>query len=151
MSKALKVKLLSQKLDAYKEVVNSPVPPSGWIQAIRTTLGMSLSQLGKKLGMSHQAVSDYEAREQSGSITLLSLQKAAAALDMKVVYAIVPAEADLAAYIEHRARAKAIEIVKRTATTMQLEDQGLSEESLRDAIAARTKLLVEKMPKSLWD
>jgi DNA-binding transcriptional regulator YiaG len=45
------------------------------LHAIRTALGMSLAQLGKRLGMSPQGVKDIELREEQGGITLGLPQK----------------------------------------------------------------------------
>ena len=45
-------------------------PPTGWIKAIRTTIGMSLQKLGNKLNISKQAILDIEKREKDGLFTI---------------------------------------------------------------------------------
>lgn len=128
-----------------------PAPPTGWIRATRLALGMSMQQLAVKLGVTRQNVRNMEGREAEGGITLKALHEVAKALDMELVYGLVPRDGSLDAYIERRARRLAEEIVGRTATTMRLEDQGNSEERLRQAIEARTLALRQEMPKMLWD
>jgi predicted DNA-binding mobile mystery protein A len=90
-------------------------PPTGWIKAIRTAIGMSMQQLGKKLNISKQGVMDIEKREKEGSITIKSLREVARAMDMKLVYGFVPNNGSLDALIERRATELATQIVMRTA------------------------------------
>ena len=125
--------------------------PTGWIRAVRLALGIRAQQLGKKLSITRQAVVDMEKREVEGSITLKSLQEAAVALDMKLVYGFVPKDGSLDALIERKAKELAIQIVMRTSQTMLLEDQANTEERLQKAIEDRTNELKRDMPKTLWD
>jgi predicted DNA-binding mobile mystery protein A len=92
-----------------------------------------------------------EKREVEGSITLKSLQEAAVALDMKLVYGFVPKDGSLDALIERKAKELAVQIVMRTSQTMLLEDQANTEERLQKAIEDRTNELKREMPKTLWD
>ncbi|MBK8425272.1 MAG: helix-turn-helix domain-containing protein [Lewinellaceae bacterium] len=66
-----------------------PLPGEGWIYSIRTALGMSLKQLGRRLKMTPQGIKDIERREKDGSLTLQRLREVAAALDMQLVYGLV--------------------------------------------------------------
>jgi predicted DNA-binding mobile mystery protein A len=127
------------------------MPPTGWIKAIRTALGMSMQQLGNKLNVSRQAVMDIEKREKDGSISIRSLREIAGAMDMQLVYAFVPNDGSLDALIEKRATALATEIVMRTAQTMQLENQANSEKRIQAAIRERATAIQKEMPKILWD
>lgn len=126
-------------------------PPTGWIKAIRMALGISLQQLGDRLSISKQSASEIEKREQEGNITLRSLRDTAQALDMKLVYGLVPNDGSLDALIERKARELAIKIVSRTSNTMRLEDQENTEERIKKAIEQRTDELVRELPKVLWD
>lgn len=76
------------------------IPPSGWIKAIRNTLGMSMQQLANKLSISKQGVLDIEKRAVDGSITIKSLRKLGRVLDMELVYGFVPKDGSLEAMIE---------------------------------------------------
>ena len=142
---------LEAKLIPFEKLLNTLSPPNGWIKAIRTTLGMSLQQFGNKLGISKQSASEIETREQDGSITLKSLRDAASAMDMNLVYGLVPKDGSLNALIERKAREIATEIVLRTSNSMRLEDQENSKERLAKAIDQRTEELKREMPKILWD
>ncbi|MCA6482690.1 MAG: helix-turn-helix domain-containing protein, partial [Chitinophagaceae bacterium] len=75
---------LNNKLLEISPLQSIPVPPIGWIKSIRTALGMSLQQLGKKLNVTKQAALDIERREREGSITIKSLKDVANALDMQL-------------------------------------------------------------------
>ncbi|WP_420577490.1 mobile mystery protein A [Ekhidna sp.] len=126
-------------------------PPTGWIRATRTALGMSLEQLGARLDMTKQGVMKLEAREVNGALTIKSLKEAARALDMQLVYGLVPNDGSLDALIERKALELAKKIVTRTSTTMKLEDQANSPERLNKAIQERAQSLKLEMPKILWD
>ena len=82
-------KLLLEQLDRkLKPFLGSEViiiPESGWINTIRTTLNMTLEQLGKKLNMTKQGVKRIEESESAGTITLKSLKEVGNALEMKFV------------------------------------------------------------------
>lgn len=150
--KKLQIEQLSNKLSPY-ETVKKVTPPSiGWVKTIRTSLGMSLEQLGSKLGITKQSARNIEKRESEGSITIKALKETAIALDMKLIYALVPLDESIEKMIEKRAKQLATEIVLRTSGTMYLEDQEKnSPERIRKAIEERTKEIMEEMPKKLWD
>ncbi len=127
------------------------MPATGWVNAIRTAIGMSMQQLANKLSISKQAVADIEKREREGAITIKALREVANAMDMDLVYAFVPKDGSLEALVERRAKAIATNIVMRTANTMQLEDQANSKKRLEAAIKERTEAIKKEMPKFLWD
>ncbi len=112
---------------------------------------MTLLQMGKRLGVSKQAVLDMEKREAEGSITLKALREVGQALDMQLVYGFVPNDGSLDALIEKKARELASQIVHRTSSSMVLEDQANSEYRLSQAIDERTLEIKQQMPKILWD
>lgn len=126
-------------------------PSQGWIKTIRTALGISLQQVGNKLGITKQGVLDIEKREQSGAITINALREVAKVLDMQFVYGFVPNATSLDALIEQRATELATQIVMRTAQSMSLEDQANTEERLQNAIKERASNIINEMPKLLWD
>ena len=126
-------------------------PSQGWIKTIRTALGISMQQLGNKVGITKQGILDIERREQSGAITINALREIAKALDMQFVYGFVPNATSLDALIEKRATELATQIVMRTAQTMTLEDQANTNERLQTAIKERTTIINNEMPKWLWD
>ena len=127
------------------------IPPTGCIKAIRTTLGMSMQQLGNKLSISKQGILDIENREKNGSVTIKSLKEIARVLDMQLVYGFVPNDGSLDALIENRAIELATKIVLRTSNTMNLEDQGNTKKRIQKAIEERSATIKSEMPKILWD
>ena len=150
-----KKSLLLQKLDSkilsFASLKQIVVPPTGWIKAIRTALGMSMQQLGNKLAVSKQGILDMETREKEGSITIKSLKEIGRAMDMQLVYGFVPNEGSLDALIEKRATELATKIVLRSSNTMNLEDQGNTKKRIKKAIEERTEEIKNEMPKILWD
>lgn len=151
MKNNLQLKQLSKKISAFKAVQKEVKPPSGWIKAIRTSLGMSMEQLAVKLKVSKQSVQTLEKREQEMGITLQSLHDVAAAMELELVYALVPKDETLEDLIARKAAVLAKEIVMRTSQTMTLEDQQNSAQRLKEAIEERQQDIIKNMPKALWD
>lgn len=137
-----------QRLSGLKEI---QMPAGGWIKAIRTAIGMSLVQMGKRLNITKQSVLEIEQREKDSSITLKTLIEVASALDMQLVYGFIPNDGSLEAMIEKKAKELATRIVKRTSHSMMLEDQANSQRRLQQAIQERTEELKKELPKILWD
>jgi predicted DNA-binding mobile mystery protein A len=149
--KTLELNLLEQRLATFSKLESFSAPSGGWVKSIRTALGMTLLQMGKRLGVSKQAVLDMEKREAEGSITLKALREVGQAIDMQLVYGFVPNDGSLDALIEKKARELASQIVHRTSNSMVLEDQANSEYRLNQAIDERTLEIKQQMPKILWD
>lgn len=115
---------LSHKLrDIPEELVAKP--PQGWIAAIRDALGMSVRDLGRRMGTSGQRASKLEHDELSGVIQLSSLERAAVAMNCRLVYALIPNES-LEEMVRRQARKKAARAVGRVSHSMRLEDQGVT-------------------------
>lgn len=147
----LQISQLESKIKLLTPLLDQPSPPSGWIKALRTSFGMTMEQLAKKLGVSKQNISRVEKREQEGALTIAKLREVAAAMDMQLVYGLVPKEKSLDAYIDRKARELAKQIISRTSNTMKLEDQENSEERIQKAIEERVAEIKRELPKSLWD
>jgi predicted DNA-binding mobile mystery protein A len=150
-NQSLQIQQLSSKMEAYNGLQKITPPPTGWIKAIRTAIGMSMLQLGKRLSITKQSIQDIERREKDGSITIKSLREAAKAMDMQLVYGFVPTDGSLEQLIERKAKELATEIVLRTNNTMKLEDQQNTKQRIEKAIQERTVEIKNEMPKSLWD
>ena len=149
--KTLQLQQLNSKMLSFDTLMQVAVPPTGWIKAIRTAIGMSMLQLGNKLSISKQGILDMEKREKDGSITIRSLKEIGRVLDMQLVYGFVPNVVSLDAMIEKRAIEIATKIVMRTSNTMKLEDQGNSNQRIEKAIKERAEEIKKEMPKILWD
>lgn len=149
--RSLQLQQLNSKMLGFASLSQVAMPPTGWIKAIRTAIGMSMQQLGNKLNVSKQGVMDIEKREKEGSITIKTLRGIARAMDMQLVYGFVPNDGSLDALIEKRATELATQIVMRTAHTMKLEDQANSKKRIETAIRERAAAITNEMPKILWD
>ena len=116
-------------------------PQSGWLRAIRDALGMTAAQLGARLGITPTSVFEMERREEDGTITLKTLEKAAEAIGCKLVYALVPDES-LEATIHRRARKLAVRQLAREAE--------LPPEESRARLDRRIAELIHTHPRTLW-
>ena len=116
--RALDARLATVDVDAL-----SP-PRGGWVHAGRTALGMSAAELGARLGVSRQAVYSLQASEVAGTIGLESLQRAAAAMDCELVYALVP-RTSLQGTVETEAARIVDALAASVAHTMALEGQAV--------------------------
>ena len=150
-TRRLQITQMSSKLRSLGKLEDLHKPHKGWINAVRTTLGMSMKQMAMRTGKTYQAIYKLEKSEAKGRITLRSLEEAAKAFEMKLVYTLVPIKGALEDIIEQRAKEMAMEIVKRTNKTMVLEDQQVSEKRLKKEVKELAKELMDQMPRNLWD
>jgi len=139
---------LDRKLKHLQPFRKQTVPGSGWIRAIRTSLGLTAVALAKRLGVTPASVSDLENSEKIGTITLNSLRKVAAAMDCDVVYAIVP-RTTLDDILKKRADEKARSILGRVGHSMKLEGQSVELAQAHQQVEALAQSLLDN-PKALW-
>lgn len=125
---------LDARLGALPGVDKLAAPPRGWIRAIRDALGMTGPQLAARLSISPQVLAKLEQSEARGAIQMSTLRRAAQALDCALVYAFVP-HRSLEETVRVRARARALQELRRSDRTMALEDQAVSDEARDDLIA----------------
>ncbi|MEO5581713.1 MAG: mobile mystery protein A [Saprospiraceae bacterium] len=149
--KSLQIHQLNTKMQVFTNLANVSTPHTGWIKAVRLTIGMTLLQMGKKLSITKQSMQDIEKREQDGSLTLKALRQAANALDMQLVYGFVPIDGSMEKLIDRKARELATRIVMRTSNTMKLEDQENSDTRIKKAIEEKVMSFKNELPKILWD
>lgn len=129
-----------RRLDERLADLGSPnryvAPRSGWIRAIRESLGMSLADLGMRLGVSPQSIMSLERSEQAGKIRLDTLRRAAEAMDCTLVYAFLPKTS-----LEEAVRQQAFRVVEEQSAaamhSMALEAQPASlSETSKNAMVA---------------
>ena len=70
-------------------VVTPDLATASWIKTTRQSLGLSLQAIASRLGVSPQAVHQFESSEAAGSISLRQLQKVAEAMDFQLTYSLV--------------------------------------------------------------
>lgn len=143
-------KNLDKRLNTLRNSSALTTPPRGWIKAIRESLGMTTTQLGQRIGVSQPRAIQIERSEVRGTLTLDSLERAAHALNCRLVYALVPSE-PLATMVEKKADELAAKRVSHTNHTMSLEDQAVHTEDADEQLHALARKLAEKSGSELWD
>jgi len=150
-----KQKLVLEQIDnkilILKKAEQLSIPPSGWVFAIRHSLGMSLRQLGSRMGITPQSVKEIEKREIDGTVSLKVLRQFGEAVNLRLVYGFIPEKGKLEDIIEARAQKLAREMVTRTSATMKLEDQENKVVRINKAVKEKTSDIIRKMPRYLWD
>jgi predicted DNA-binding mobile mystery protein A len=141
---------LDKRLNTLRNSDSFVRPPKGWVRAIREALGMTTAQLGKRIGVTQSRAFDIEKAEVSGKLTLDSLERAAHALDCRLVYALIPRE-PLETVAEERALIRARHKLKSTSHSMALEDQRVTPEDEEFQIRELAKRLLEKSGSALWE
>jgi predicted DNA-binding mobile mystery protein A len=139
------------KIKSFLTVKKVIIPSSGWVHAIRLSLGMSLKQLGKRMNITAQSAKEIEEREKAGTISINVLRQFGKSLNMKFIYGFIPEKESISEMVKQRALEIAKEIVLRTSVNMSLEEQKNSEKRLRKAIKEKALEIQQEMPKYLWD
>lgn len=125
-------------------------PPRGWIKAVREALGMTTAQLAKRIGVSQPRAVAIENAETKGSITLDSLERAAHALDCRLVYALVPRN-PLDELVTERAERLAKQRMESTRHSMALEAQGVDAADEQEQLKRMVQRLLDKAGSELWE
>lgn len=135
---------------AFPRMKPAALPRAGWIRAIRDALGISQSQIARRVGVSRATVQQWERAEARRRITVHSLDQVAAAMGCAVALAIVPKVGTLDDVRRRQARAKAIAIVKK-------EDAPDDPDAVTDLTASqrrRVERIVARLlrgsPRRLW-
>lgn len=123
-------------------------PSKGWVKAIREALGMTTVQLARRLKIAQSSVVALERSEALGHIRLETLERAASALDCRLVYALVPNQ-PLEDQVNSRRRELTEKQLAAVEHTMALENQSVQDAEARErhlrAISDRVN------SKTLWD
>jgi predicted DNA-binding mobile mystery protein A len=141
---------LERKLADLEPMKSVPRPPSGWVKAIRESLGMTARQLGQALNMSSPAITKLEARERDRSITIRDLDRAAAEMGCRVVYALVP-DTTLEATLQRQALKTAERLAAKAHHHMTLEAQGVERRETGAQVRELARSLQESLDPRLWE
>ena len=141
---------LSQVERALKQATVPPRPHIGWIQTIRTALGMTTRQLATRLGVTQSTLAELEKSEAADRITLHSLRRVADALDCDLQYVLVP-RTPLKKRVDHQADNIARKQVARVFHSMRLEDQAPTASVDKKEIAKVRSSLLSANWKRLWE
>ena len=138
---------VSRNLEALKQELEVVRGIKSWSEYMRLALGMTVSQLAKRLGLKQPAVSGLEKREIEGRLSINNLKKIANAMDCDLVYAFIPRQ-PVEKIVYDQAKMKVTQSMERAETHMELEDQKV----LLDKNERMEDLIEEKIySKYLWD
>jgi len=149
--KKLLVEQLDRKIQPLLGSEMVIIPDNGWVNTIRTTINMTLAQLGVRLNMTKQGAKRIEESEAAGTITIKSLKEVGKALEMKFVYGFVPFDGSIDTLLDRKSRILAEKIILRTNHNMMLEDQSIEKEKLSAAIDDLSKNIKFELKKTIWD
>ncbi|MEM9370156.1 MAG: mobile mystery protein A [Pseudomonadota bacterium] len=135
---------------AAEQLAGLKPPRGGWIATMRKTLGMTAPALARRAGVTKSAIYQAERHEREGGVTIKHMEKLAAALGGRIVYAIVP-DGRVDDIRRAQARAKAEAIIKRASAHMALEKQALSASQLNDEIERLADDLMRDPPSDFWE
>jgi len=139
---------LDRRLALVHAAVPHAVPPrTGWVRAIRESLGMSSSELGRRMGTVASSVQRLEIAERDGRVGLDTIRRAADALDCDLVYALVPRRT-LEDMVTDQARLKAAARLASVGHSMLLEDQQVPADTAHDQLEEQTALVADEP--GLW-
>ena len=145
-------RIIDQKIQELGKF-NDSNPPSGWIKAVRVSLGLTIRQLADIVGVTHGSINQIEKREPLKRVSLASLEMVADAMDCKLVYAIIPKESSstLEQIVYNHALKAAEEIITQVDHTMKLESQGTSSKQLKTEIKRIAKELMDSGDPLIWE
>jgi predicted DNA-binding mobile mystery protein A len=102
------------------------------------------------LGVSQPRVVAIEKAEREGAITLASLERAAHALDCRLVYALVPRRS-LEDMVRERAELRARQLLESASHSMTLEAQGVGSSDEQVQFERLVQRLLERAGSDLWE
>jgi predicted DNA-binding mobile mystery protein A len=148
----LQRQVLEKKLQTWRKLTHERKPPSGWIKAIRGALGMTAKQLADRMETDQPGVARIEEREARGAVTLETLERAARAMNCKVIYAIVPDDGyvSLEEILNQRAETVAKTLMKKVSHSMRLEAQDVDHEDKQEQLKRLARELKESLDPRLW-
>jgi predicted DNA-binding mobile mystery protein A len=111
---------------------------------------MTAGQLGRRVGVSQNAISEAEAAETTGGITLRTIRKIADGLNCDLVYALVPRDS-MAAMVRNQANLAARRMVIEVSHGMSLEEQSTGAATLESEIDAVRERLIAQDSRQIWD
>jgi predicted DNA-binding mobile mystery protein A len=138
---------ISRRLEELRSVQSRFSSVPSWIEYLRMGLGMSLSQLAARLGISQPGLSGSVKLEKEGRITVGKLKEIANAMDCDLVYGFVPRK-KLEDLIFDQALNQTKRLIEAAETHMSLEDQKVTlnkDERLNDLVKDQI------YSKHLWD
>lgn len=133
-----------KKFEALKKAIISR-PQQGWLKTIREFLGMTTTQLAKRLEISQPRIVAMEKNERNVKIS--TMERIADVLNCDFTYAFIPRE-HIDDIIYNQAKKKALKILSKVHTNMSLENQLTDSDELVEDII---KDLLDDNISRIWD
>ena len=144
-ARVLQIRALDKKTSDLKSAKNIVPQSSGWIKTVREAIGMTVSQLATRLGVTQPRITKMESNEDN--LKLSTMKKAAEAMNCEFVYYFNP-RTTFQDLVDEQAQKKAAEVLKTVNVNMALENQEIAEDETVKDFA--TDLINTKI-KQIWD
>lgn len=144
-ARVLQIRALDKKTFDLKSAKNIVPQPSGWIKTVREAIGMTVSQLAARLGVTQPRITKMESNEDN--LKLSTMKKAAEAMNCEFVYYFKP-KTTFQNLVDEQAQKKAAEVLKTVNVNMALENQEIAEDEVVKDFASD---LINTKIKQIWD
>ena len=144
-ARVLQIRALDKKIFDLKSAKNIVPQSSGWIKTVREAIGMTVSQLATRLGVTQPRITKMESNEDN--LKLSTMKKAAEAMNCEFVYYFKP-KTTFQNLVDEQAQKKAAEVLKTVNVNMALENQEIAED---EAVKDFASDLINTKIKQIWD
>ena len=144
-ARVLQIRALDKKTSDLKSAKNIVLQSSGWIKTVREAIGMTVSQLAARLGVTQPRITKMESNEDN--LKLSTMKKAAEAMNCEFVYYFKP-KTTFQNLVDEQAQKKAAEVLKTVNVNMALENQEIAED---EAVKDFATDLINTKIKQIWD
>lgn len=144
-ARVLQIRALDKKTSDLKSAKNIVPQPSGWIKTVREAIGMTVSQLAARLGVTQPRITKMESNEDN--LKLSTMKKAAEGMNCEFVYYFKP-RTTFQNLVDEQAKKKAAEVLKTVNVNMALENQEIAED---EAVKDFASDLINTKIKQIWD
>lgn len=124
------------------------IPLGKQSQMLRKTLGMTQKQLASRAETSQRKIVSFEKGEHDPRLS--TLEKVADSLNCELLVRMIPRQ-KLETTLRQRARKKALQLVKLSEGSANLELQGPAKSVVREEIKRMEEHLLSKSRSSLWE
>ncbi len=138
-----------EKLNITNEIKHPP--KKGWIKIIREALGMTASQLSRRLKISPAAINKAEKNEKLGNISINTMKKFAEKLECEFVYFLIPKEGSILKTVEKKTLEYSIKINDQASHTMSLEEQSISHSERKMQLMEIYQELLTSNSNKIWE
>lgn len=132
---------------------NAPMnrPRSGWIRTAREILGMTQKQLAERMSITPPSLARLEKAEVSNATTLKLLDRAASAMNCRLVYMLVPEGGSFEDLLWRKAEEVAEHAIEMASTSMHLEGQGVDAEVQKKQVQRLAQELIRTGDRRIWE